>query len=402
MLVDQGMSSVSNVLAIILVARSSSAAEFGRFAVTFTALTVALQLSRSFFGVRVSLADDVGSAHTMTKSLGGALVLLSPLVALAVLVVSLLAVGTASLSIVVIGACVTPVVLVQDIVRYGASASDRPVAALASDTVWVAIMAAPFVAGADLGPTAAVLLWAAGAVAAMGVAIVLASAVPALRAGVEELRRRHRVGESVTIGSVIALVGVMWTVLVTTWFIGPAAAGALRGATTTMGPANVLTSFSALGLTPALVRRPRTKDVPFCASTSVALGGLTALWGLVLLVLPTDVGQALLGESWAGIRGVLPWTIVEYTMLAVAAGAFLGLKVRHRGSQLVVQRAAAGFVTIVGGTVVAVAVGQTWAVAAVLALAALVSAAVGWTQLLRDGRRAAGRVGAPLVSGGAV
>jgi O-antigen/teichoic acid export membrane protein len=394
-LLDQGMSSVSNVLAIILVARSLSADDFGRFALGFAVLTAVLTLTRAYFGTRVSMVKDPVDGLSMTGSLVGALVLVGPALALVVMAVSLAGTGGASVGVLAIVAVATPIVCIQDVVRFGAVASDRAPVALVSDTVWVLLMLLPFVLGIDLSPSAALLLWFGAAVVAMIVALVLLGEVPHFRSGVTELKQRHAVGESLTYASVISVVAALWIVFAASQFVGAAAAGSLRGAAAAMGPLNVLIAYSALGLTPLLVRRDRSRDLSYCSVVAVAMGGLTLAWGAVLLVLPNGWGQALLGDSWTGVREILPWIVAEYVGLTVAAAVVLGLKVRQRSRDIVVQRVASGVVTVVGGGAAAVFVGTTWSIAAMLVVAAWASVFVGGVLFAASTRTSVPRASVP-------
>ena len=223
---------------------------------------MALQFSRSFFGTRVSLARERAAA--MTGDVLAGLVLLAPLVVLLVLGLSVLSAGTHDLDILLLVAVATPVVLLQDIVRFGAAAAGQPLTALVSDAVWVAVMAVPLLLGWRLSEGLALGLWLGGAVAALVTAVVMFGQRPRWRAGLAELRRRDRVGESVTLGSVIMLVSSLLVLLLVSRVLGPAAAGALRAAATTMGPVNVLLAFTGLGLVPVLVKRRRA--LPTCRS----------------------------------------------------------------------------------------------------------------------------------------
>jgi hypothetical protein len=170
-LLDQVLSSVSNVLAVLLVARALHPADFGRFALGYAVLTLALTLSRAYFGTRVSLAPDRATARRLTAAIAAGLLMLSPVLVLVVLGLSVLTAGNQSMGLFLIIAFASPVVLVQDIVRAGSAASGEPGAALLSDGVWVAVMAAPFALRLHLGPTAALALWGLAALAALVVAL---------------------------------------------------------------------------------------------------------------------------------------------------------------------------------------------------------------------------------------
>lgn len=380
---DQLFSSLSNVLVVVLVARVMNPEEFGRFALGYTVLTMALALTRAYLGTRLSLTPDRASAKRLTANLVASMALCGPALALVVLGLSAAATGVASLGVLAIVAVSTPIVCAQDLLRFGAVASGRPWVALVSDGFWVAMMVLPFALRVTLSPTAALLLWSGSAVGALGLALVLTRQVPRLAAGLAELRRRDRVGESLTFGAVVATAGSLWVLLVVSQVISSTAAGSLRGASTAMGPVNVLMALGGLSLTPALVRRRRNQDLRFCIVTAAVLGGLTLLWGTLLLLLPERAGMAAFGASWSGIRSVLPWTLVEYVLLSVAAAAVLGLKVRFRSGPLIRERATLAGATALGGTAAALITGEVWAVAAALAVAATAAATVGWLYLLR-------------------
>jgi O-antigen/teichoic acid export membrane protein len=386
---DQVLSSVSNVLAVILVARAVSAEDFGTFALGYSVMTVVLGLTRAYFGTRVSLVDVNHEAHELTRHLLGAVAILGLPAALVVYVLSHVASEGDPGNVLIVVALATPIVCLQDVSRFGAVASGKPWAAVASDGAWVLLMLVPFALGPRLPARVILWLWFGAAFVALLVALVALRVLPDLHGGVVQLRTRHAVGEATTWGTVISSVGALWILFVASAAISPVASGSLRGAATAMGPVNVLLAFVGLGLTPALVRRARSQDMRFCSLAALGLGAVAGLWGLVLLLLPTWLGEALFGQSWDGIRHVLPVTMIEYVLLCVSASAALGLRVRHQASDLLRQRVTAGAVTVVGGAVVGYATHSTIAIAALTAFAAFVSVLVGWTLLVR-GRTAYG------------
>lgn len=382
-LVDQALSSVSNLLAVVLVARVLSPAEFGYFALGYAILTLTLGLSRAYFGSRISLAPDPAEARRVTSALVAGMLALSPLVVLVVLGVASAATGGQAPLIALVVALATPVVCIQDALRFGAIAGGRPWVALASDALWIVVMAVPFALPSELSAPAVLTVWGSAAGAALLVALVGFRERPVLRAGIAELRRREAVGSALTLGTVATTAATLLVLLVVTRTLGPAAAGSLRGASTVMGPVNVLFAFTAVGLTPVLVQRGRSGDRRFCAMVGAVTVGLVLLWGLVVLLLPDGFGAAAFGESWVGIRSVLAWTVGEYVWIAVAAAAVLGLKVQQRASGLIATRIGTASLTVLAGTLAALVVGHVQAVAAGFALSAAVGAATAWWLLLR-------------------
>ena len=386
-LVDQALSSVSNLLAVVLVARVLSPAEFGYFALGYAILTLTLGLSRAYFGSRISLAPDADSARRVTSALVAGMLVLSPVVVLVVLAVATAATGGRAPLIALVVALATPVVCIQDALRFGAIAGGRPYVALSSDALWIAVMAVPFVLPFELSAPGALTVWACAAVAALLVALVGFRERPVLRAGLAELRRREAVGSALTVGAVATTAATLLVLLVVSRALGPAAVGSLRGASTAMGPVNVLFAFTAVGLTPVLVQRARGGDRRFCAVVGSVTVGLVLLWGLVLLLVPERLGATAFGESWTGIRSVLAWTVGEYVWIAVGAAAVLGLKVQQRAGGLIATRIGTASLTVLVGTLAALVVGDVQAVAAAFALSAGVGAATAWWLLLRPAPR---------------
>jgi O-antigen/teichoic acid export membrane protein len=385
-LLDQVLSSLSNLLAVVLVARSVSAEAFGTFALGYAVMTVVLSLTRAYFGTRVSLTHDPAVARARARSVSGAVALLAPLVVVVVYLVSRATSGSGDSAQVVllVVALATPIVCLQDVLRFAASASGRPWAAVWSDGLWVVIMAIPFALRLTLPASVIMPIWLGAAVVAMVVAMLGLRLLPDLRGGWVELRTRHKVGEATTTAVVIGSLGALWILFVASAAISPVASGSLRGASTAMGPVNVLLAYVAIAMTPALLRRPRSRDLRFTALVSAALVAVMSVWGTVLLVLPEHLGEAFFGESWDGIRDVLPVTCLEYVLLVTTAGALLGLKVRHRARDIVRQKVAMGFVVFAGAIPVAFLTRSPVAIAGVGAVAAAVGAIVGWMFLVRS------------------
>jgi O-antigen/teichoic acid export membrane protein len=378
-LVDQVVSSASNLLAVLLVARSLDADGFGRFALAYAIVVASLGVSRSWFGTRLSLVSDPAAVAAEVRRAAGALVVLAQLLALAVLVPSWLLTAGADPVVLVAVALAAPVVCLQDALRFGAVSQGRPAVALASDAVWLVVLVAALPLAGRAGAGAVLGLWLGAAVAALLVAAVALRVAPDLRGAGRYLRTRHATSESLSYGTLVTLGAGLVVTSTVTVALGPAAAGALRGASTLMGPLNVLHGFVNIALTPALLRRGRSGDVRSCAAVAAALVAVVAVWGAVLLLLPDAWGRVLLGASWDGASGVLAFTVAEYVGVMVAVAAVLGLKVRHE--------AGVALLTVMGGCAAALLGPDVRWVAGALAVAAAVSALLGWHHLRASARR---------------
>ena len=382
-LVDQGMSSLSNVLAVVMVAQSLPASAFGSFSVCYAILIFVVRLTRSYFGTQLTLTHAGQPAQDQARATLGALLVLSPIIAITVGALGLLLADSAP-SIVAIVALAAPLVCVQELLRYAAVAVDRAWVALASDTVWVAITAVPALRLIRLDGPQALGVWLGAAAMAVVVAVLLLRIRPNFGHGLRLLRERHDVGNSMTIGAVAASGASVVVTVVTAHALGPASAGSLRGASTVMGPLNVLQAFVTLNLTPILRRNERSADLRFCVRIALLVSAAVTVWSTIVLLLPDSVGQFALGESWPGARSVLPWMCVEYLFLSLATPTTLWLRVRFAARQLLRNRLAYAFLLAGFGSGAALLASSAVYVAAGLAAAAFVSAALGWIAVLRN------------------
>jgi hypothetical protein len=105
---------------------------------------------------------------------------------------------------------------------------------------------------------------------------------------------------------------------------------------------------------------------------------------MIVPLLPDSVGRFALGESWPGARSVLPWMCVEYLFLSLATPTKLWLRVRFAARQLLRNRLAYALLLAGFGSCAALLAPSVVYVAAGLAAAAFVSAALGWTAVLRN------------------
>jgi hypothetical protein len=384
-LADQGMSSLSNVLAVIMVAQSLSASAFGSFSVAYAVLIFLLTLTRSYFGTQLTLTDTRSAARDRASSTLGALLLLAPALALTTGGIGLLLSSESDFSIAIVVAVAAPLVCLQDLLRYTAVAVERPVAAFVSDTVWVAVMAVPALGLIRLTGAQVMAVWLGAAALALAVAAVPLRIKPSFVKGLRLLlRERHAMGNSVTIGAVAVAGASLVIAAATAHFLSTASAGSLRGASTAMGPLNVLQAFITLNLTPVLLRRERSKDLGFCARVAFLAAAAAIVWSAVLLLLPDAVGRAALGDSWPGARSVLPWTCAESLFLCISTASMLWLKVRYAARHMLLRRLFYAGLLVCFGVAAAILGASAQYVAAAIAGAALLNSVTGWILVLRN------------------
>lgn len=388
---DQGLSSASNVLVVLVIARVYPAADFGRFAIAYSVLVLALALSRAYLGTRLSMTKTAQECRELCRTFAGAMLLLAvPLAGVVYLASTILSGGTSGLVWAV--TCAAPLVCVQDLVRFGAIAADRPLAAFISDLVWFLLMAVVFVVPLQPGPLI-LMLWVGAIAAALCTGLLVAGMRPVFRGSLKRTLAWDPVAASIAWGALMAHGSLLAITSLTAFLLGPPAAAALRGASTLIGPINVLFGYINLALTPALLRRPRTADIPLAMRVAATMVVVACGWGIALVLLPDAWGHAALGETWTVTRHIMLITVVEYVGLSLASGSTLALKVRRKARVLVWQKAWTAVLSV-GLAVVGILVFDDVAGAAAgLAVAGFAGAAIGWSGLLRtrEGARATAR-----------
>lgn len=98
---------------------------------------------------------------------------------------------------------------------------------------------------------------------------------------------------------------VQLSVVLIGWVVGVGAAGEFRGAQTLLGPLTVIHMAVISFLLPELVRRNNIaveSRLKIAALVSVPLGIANLAYGLIIISLPSAVGEALLGLTWQGGR----------------------------------------------------------------------------------------------------
>ncbi|SDH29644.1 hypothetical protein SAMN04489720_0748 [Agrococcus jejuensis] len=354
-LVDQAASSGANLLMVVAVAQRLAPDTFGAFAIAYAGLVLVLACCRAWLGLPLALST-AADAVERRRLLGGACLLV---LAAAPLVVGgigfalpgvLALVGTATSPSTSLAVAVAAVLAcLQDLARYAAVADDRPGRALASDLVWLGGIAVLLVAPIALDERAVMLAWFAVIAASAATGLVLTRPILSLRhaSALVERGGGARGGSTVvallSTGTALAL-----STLVAATF-GAAASGSLLGAGTLLGPVNLLLALLDLAVLGRIVGLPPPHRRHVLVRVLAALWVVQLAWTLVLLALPTAVGEAVLGATWPGAHALVGLVSVEYAVAAAVAVVSLDLKVRDVGGAMVLARIAAG-VVVLGGT----------------------------------------------------
>jgi hypothetical protein len=388
------LSSASNVLLTFVVARVSSRSEFGCFALAFALYLILLSQSRAF-------ATDsmlVRSAGIVTRSgrreaVGGAAGTAVMVGAIGMVVFETAALvcwhakgtaGAAAPFFATFGVA-APVLMLQDAWRNVYFSRRVPHWAALNDGLWTALFVCGIVGLHITGRTSApllVLFWGVGAGLGALAGWIHLSIAPSVRLARSWLSENRHLCFRYSADNLLGAGVLQIATYVVGLAAGLVATGAVRGAITLVGLfTTVLVGVNSF-LLPWFVHR-RSAGFNRLSRLAPVIGAAVSLaavaFGLLIAVLPTSVGTALLGRTWETARPLLLAAVVWTVGLAMSQSpsaavramqlASAGLRVRIVTSVLTVAGATAG--SLVGG-----ARGAMWGLAgAALAGAALWSVA---------------------------
>jgi O-antigen/teichoic acid export membrane protein len=384
---DQAVSSISNFVVGLVVARELGVAAFGVFSLAWVTYGVVLNVSRGLatdpLVVRYSGVSTADLRVATARSTGVA-------VAVGVVfgVVSAVAglamggqIGQAFLAL----AVVAPAMLLQDAWRFAFFAAGHGHKAFLNDTVW-ALASIPLLALAAIHSTVwgFVLAWGGAALVAAAYGLLQSRVVPHFH-GVRDWLRQHRdLGSRYMVENVSNSGASQLRMYGLGAIAGLADVGAIRGAELLLGPFLALLMGVSLFAVPEaarVLRRAPHKLVRFCLAIGGAQATAAALWGIALLVLvPDALGRLLLAEVWEPASHLILPVSLSVTAAGAIAGATAGLRAlgaakRSLRAQLVASAGYLGFGLV--GALLGGAVGMSWG----STIAMWLGAGLWWLQL---------------------
>jgi O-antigen/teichoic acid export membrane protein len=315
---DQALSSLTNAALAIVVARSVSDDDFGAFAIALATFSFVVGLVRAFVGdpfvVRFSAANEQerrrGTAHA-----SGAALTLGVLASLVCLIAAAIVAGVLGSALIAL-AVALPGLMLQDTWRHMFFAAGRPKAATINDLVWTVLQFGLLGLLLTQGRESVFLItlaWGVSAVVAAFVGYLQTGVRPSVSATWSWLQETKDIGVQLGLGFTINMGSINLVTYAIGGVVGLAAAGALRASQTVLGPLNLLfAGFNAFVL-PLLSRAAVAGDrlMRTALLGSSALTAVASVWVTILVLLPADIGRALLGDSWAGAdRVMLPAGLV--------------------------------------------------------------------------------------------
>ena len=394
-LLDQFVSSGSNFVITLVAARTLSPTDFGSFsvAVVLAMSTVGLCRALCSEAILVRPGDEPDTRAERVVALISSAWCVGLVASAAFAATAALSSGTLSRCVVVV-AVLIPFVLLQDTLRLGGFAHGRPQEALASDVVWVVAMVAGYVVVHLRGPSAPLLLvaWMASGALAGILHAAHRRVRPHLSQGFQWVLRHRDLSGPYALTFVSTQGSGYVSSLLLAASAGVAEAGAVRGAIALYGPINVLFGGAYATLVPEGRRVAETAPrrlLKICQATSVVLALVAAALTAVLVALPANVGEAILGATWYRAQDLIPFVGVAAVASGVISGALVGLSTLTEAGRILRTRIIM-LPTTIGLPVVG---GYRWGgvgLAIGLAVANWITVAALWRDLMRSiARRAA-------------
>ena len=391
---DQAISSLNNFLLGFFVARAVDTATFGAFSIAFTTYVVVVGVVRGAVAqpliVRYSATDDATWRSGVGRAAGFASVI--GVIAGAVCLLVGLAIGGVVGRGLMAVAISLPGLLVQDAWRYALFARERGRSAFLNDLVWLAIqvpaLALILGVGQDVAP-AALLAWGgAGLVAALvggrqvGVRLQPRGSLAWLREHRVLIPRYVAEALASLTSSQLALYGVGA-------LAGLSTLGELRVGQLLIGPVLVIFIGLQLVAVPMAVRAlavsvDRLRRL--CLTIGLAMASVAAGWGILLTLLPDELGRSLLAANWEPADRLVLLLSLGLATSSFSSGALIGLRAFAAATRslraTVISSSLTTVTTIVGASLFG-AIGAAWGIL----LAHSVAMALWWWEFHRESER---------------
>jgi O-antigen/teichoic acid export membrane protein len=332
---DQALSSLQNFLLLLLVARSVSQSDFGAFGVAFAIYTLLITFEQSLLGdVLLISHSDTAKAKSQGRAVAStvsAAAVFSAVAAAGVCAAAIL--FAAPLRQLLLALAITlPALTIHDALRFGYLARGSAWGALKLDALWVLLwlIGVASIYGSH-SPAAMWLAWARPCFVTCIYGLLSQRLRPASAKAAwgHVFSARHL---SLPLLADFAVTGALAQVvsLLLAAVLGLASWGGLRAAQSLFGPINTLTNACRIVFVPELVRargdqsrRSLTRRL-----NSFVLAVVVPV-STVAVLLPTEVGVAVLGQVWALARPLLLPVAVD--RLVGAAGVAPSAALRATG-----------------------------------------------------------------------
>lgn len=352
-LADQAISSLSSLIFAIMVARISAPDEVGAWAIAYALYTFSLTVSRSVLSTTALISPTSGTANVQTESVDRGAHTLSIAVGLMVgllFVASGLVVGGPVAVYLLLFGAGTPVLLLQDTIRYTFIRRRMTHLTAVLDAVWLLVQVTSGWGLVSLiGDGRGVVIgWLAGVFVSAILGVVLLKKAFSLADAKEFVLAFRSTAVRLFVDSLVSSGTANALPILLGATLGLVATGHFRGALTLLGVVGII----VMGLTPIATVEvlPRVKDashnirflILWCAG--IAVLGVAVFF--LLIYLPNRWGQQLLGETWFGTREILLAMSVQIVFRGPFTGVPIILRAAHRLNEVIRLRLVQGMLTL--------------------------------------------------------
>lgn len=324
---DQGVSSATNFLAVILAASLLDRGAFGYFAMAYTCYLLVLGMVQAYVSQPLILRRGAGDAYG-SQAVSDSLVVGAALAAVLAAGGAFLVSSMYQAPFFILSALL-PLLMVQDVFRTIGVGVGRAQIALVSDLAWLVTFSSTVGLAAmradALSAAVVMACWGGGGVvgAVVGAWLLRDELTwpslrwPFRRAGLGgRFLMEHLLTQGANQAAVVAIGAVA----------GPAATGAIRGATTLFGPSGVVISAAPIMLVPPLRALSGNKRRFALAGLSIGFAMVPLSLLMFYLAVPSSVGTALLGSTWEGARPLMTPIGLQFAAIGVGTVGFTALR----------------------------------------------------------------------------
>jgi O-antigen/teichoic acid export membrane protein len=371
-LADQLLSSVTNFLLGLLVARTVGVRDLGAFSVAYATFTFSLGAVRAVAGellvIRHSALQAPEWRDGVARSTGAAL--LTGVVVGAGCLITGVGVGGSFGAVLTIVGLSLPFLLVQDVSRLALLARGRGSAAFLTDATWAVVMFMAFALFRGAGVSSITWFtagWAGAGCLAAAVGLLQLKVLPCSPMAAVRWLRCHSDIAPRFLAEFAVTTGVSnVTFLAIGGIAGLGELGRLRAAEIVLGPISVLLGGVGLVATAEGVRLLRDSPKRLahgCQSLSLALAVGVFAWGAIALAVPRSIGELVLRTNWDAGRLLLLPLLIAFVGYASSFGASIGLHCLAAARRSLRAKCIDGLLTLIfglGGAYLAGAKGVAW------------------------------------------
>lgn len=386
---DQAVSSLSNAALSLVIARTVAPAEYGAFALAFSIYSFSVAVSQALAGqvVMIRYSDEPAPVRLRAAAAAGGTALAFGLLAAALLLGVSTRMEVPLRGVLQALAVLFPALMLQDTWRVVFVSRGTPRQAFINDSVWVVLQVGAIggllVASAS-SAAAYTIAWAGAAAGAAAYGVAQVGTRPRVTAATRFLLD-HRDISAPSVAQAVAILGAnqLAFILVATAG-GIEVVGALRGAMTLLGPLNIVGFALGAFAVPEIVRHrlEGRKLYAVAAALSAVLVAVDLCWGGVLLIVPSELGRQVLGETWPAARAALPGMIAFTAAIGATTGATAVMRSLARTKHVLLNCVMLSPL-VVTLSVVGVRIGEERGASWGLATAALLVVAPTWWLLTR-------------------